>query len=658
MDLPKTYEPNKYESDIYRLWESKEAFKPTGSLLSDTYSIVIPPPNANANIHIGTAMTVMLEDIATRYHRMKGDKTLLLPGSDHAGFETQTVYEKKLAKEGKSRFDFNREELYSQIWDFVAQNKENFQKQVRGLGVSCDWSRYTYTLDDHIVQQAYKTFKKMWDEGLIYRGERLVNFCTHHGTGFADIEVEFKEVDGNLWHISYPLTDGSGEIIVATTRPETMLGDVAVAVNPNDERYQRFIGKTVKLPLTERQIPIIADEFVDPSFGSGAVKITPAHDPTDFEVGNSHDLPIINVITHEGTISNSAPKKYQGLKILDARTSVVEDLQKVNKLEKTEKYSHSVGHCYKCGTVIEPLVKEQWFIDMAPLSKKAIRALKADKIKFYPESKKYQLIKYLEGLKDWNISRQIVWGIPIPAFQNVDDPEEWIYSEEVSEEFVKRGDKTYRRDPDVFDTWFSSSSWPYATLKFPDHKDFKHFYPLSLMETGGEILYPWVSRMIMLGLYVTGKVPFESVYIHGYVMAEDGSKMSKSIGNVVDPLPLIDEYGSDALRMGLIAGRSPAVNRGYDPEKSKIPATSVINSGTQHDSSLATQAKATTSTAQSQKPWLIIGCCQDYNTILKLSLIIWKNTASQRPQKQSTICCGTILRTGISRLAKLNRILA
>jgi valyl-tRNA synthetase len=567
MDLPKTYEPSKYESDIYQLWESKRAFEPKESLLGDTYSIVIPPPNANANIHIGTAMTVMLEDIATRYHRMKGDKTLLLPGSDHAGFETQTVYEKKLAKEGKSRFDFNREELYSQIWDFVAQNKENFQKQVRGLGISCDWSRYTYTLDDHIVQQAYKTFKKMWDEGLIYRGERLVNFCTHHGTGFADIEVEFKEVAGNLWHISYPLTDGSGEIIVATTRPETMLGDVAVAVNPNDERYHEFIGKTVKLPLTEREIPIIADEFVDPSFGSGAVKITPAHDPTDFEVGNNHDLPIINVITHEGTISTAAPKKYQGLKILDARRTVVKDLTQANRLEKTEGYSHSVGHCYKCGTVIEPLVKEQWFVDMEPLGKKAIEALKADKIKFYPESKKHQLIKYLEGLRDWNISRQIVWGIPIPAFQNIDDPQDWVYSEEVSEEFIKIGDKTYRRDPDVFDTWFSSSSWPYATLKYPDNKDFKHFYPLSLMETGGEILYPWVSRMIMLGLYVTGEVPFESVYIHGYVMAEDGSKMSKSVGNVVDPLPLIDQYGSDALRMGLIAGRSPAVNRGYDPRK-------------------------------------------------------------------------------------------
>jgi valyl-tRNA synthetase len=564
MNLPKNYDPAAYEADIYDLWEKSEAFKPSGK--GDPYAIVMPPPNANANLHIGYELTAALEDIAARYHRLKGDNTLLLPGADHAGFETQVVYEKHLAKEGKSRFDFSREELYSRIWDFVAGNRENFNTQLRRMGVSADWSRFTFTLDDKIVQRAYATFKKMWDEGLIYRGERLVNFCTFHGTAFADIEVTYKQEKGHLWYLKYPLTDGSGEIIVATTRPETMLGDTAVAVHPEDERYQKFIGKTVKLPLTNREIPILADEFVDRNFGTGAVKITPAHDPNDFEVGKRHDLPFITVIDHQGNLTPDVPEAYRGLSVDEGRRKVVDDLKEQGVLEKTESHEHNVGHCYKCDTVIQPLLREQWFVDMQPLAEPAIKALKAEKIAFYPDSKRKQLITYLEGLHDWNISRQIAWGIPIPAFVNIDEPDDWIYDERTQEEFITVGDKTYRRDPDVFDTWFSSSSWPYATLNFPE-ADFKEFYPLGLMETGGEILYPWVSRMLMLGLYVTGEVPFKAVYIHGYVMAADGSKMSKSIGNVVDPLPVIDEYGSDALRMGIVAGRSAAVNRGYDPRR-------------------------------------------------------------------------------------------
>ena len=564
MNLPKVYEPKEYETDIYALWEKSGAFEPKEG--HKAYTIVMPPPNANANLHIGYALTAALEDIPTRYHRMLGERTLLLPGADHAGFETQAVYEKHLAKEGKSRFDFSREELYSQLYDFVATNRHNFESQFRKLGISCDWTRFTFTLDEKIVTRAYKTFKQLWDDGLVYRGERLVNFCTFHGTAFADIEVEYKEAKTSLWYIRYPLTDGSGEVIVATTRPETMLGDTGVAVHPDDTRYSQYIGRTVRLPLTGREVPIIADEFVDTSFGTGAVKLTPAHDQNDYDAAERHSLPKISIISHEGRLTDEVPEKYRGLTVVEAREAVVRDLEQGNHLEKVEDLTHNVGHCYKCGTVIEPLLREQWFVDMQPLAKPAIAALKANKITFYPAAKRDQLIGYLENLRDWNISRQIAWGIPIPAFQNVDQPDDWIFDERVDQEIIEIDGKTYHRDPDVFDTWFSSSSWPYATLGV-DTPDFKHHYPLSLMETGGEILYPWVSRMIMLGLYVTGDIPFREVYIHGYVMAADGAKMSKSIGNVVDPMPVIEQYGSDALRMGIIAGRSPAVNRGYDPRR-------------------------------------------------------------------------------------------
>lgn len=566
MKLSKTYEPNLYESDIYALWEKSDAFQPSKSSKAGHFSIVLPPPNANGNLHVGHCLMFAIQDVTVRYQRMLGKSTLWVPGADHAGFETQVVFEKKLAKEGKSRFDFSREELYSQIWDFVEENRGNYQAQFRQLGASVDWTRDTYTLDEKVIARAYKTFKKMWDDGLVYRGERLVNFCTHHGTAFADIEVEYKEERGSLWEIAYQLTDGSGEVVVATTRPETMFGDVAVAVHPEDERFKHLIGKTAKLPLTEREIPIIADAFVDREFGTGAVKITPAHDPNDFEVGERHDLPKVTVISHEGKLVN-VPEKYRGLEVLEGRKTVVEDLQKQKLLKSEHTHIHSVGHCYKCGTIIQPLLREQWFIDVQPLAKPAIAALKAGKITFYPDSKKSQLVLYLKNLRDWNISRQIAWGIPIPAFQNIDDSDDWIYDEHVTEEFIEQNGKTYRRDPDVFDTWFSSGHWPFATLEYPESTELAEFYPNSLMETGGEILYPWVSRMIMLGLYVTGKVPFKDVYIHGYVLAEDGSKMSKSVGNVIDPIAIINQYGSDALRMGLLAGRAPAVNRGYDPRK-------------------------------------------------------------------------------------------
>lgn len=567
MKLSPVYEPSQFEDDIYKLWEQSGAFAPVHRGDKANYSVVVPPPNANGNLHIGHALTFALQDIAVRYQRMQGKATLFLPGADHAGFETQVVFEKELAKQGKSRFDLSREELYSQIWDFVANNKENYEGQFRRLGASVDWDHFTFTLDDKIISRANQTFKKMWDDGLIYRGERLVNFCTFHGTAFADIEVEYKNVASHLWEIKYPLTDGSGEVIVATTRPETMLGDTAIAVNPKDKKQAKFIGKTVKLPLTNREIPIIADEMVDISFGTGAVKITPAHDPNDFEVSQKHDLPKITVIGHDGLMTHEAGEVYRNLTVSEARQQVVTDLKKANLLNKITSYEHSIGHCYKCGTVIQPLLREQWFVDMKPLAKRAIKALKGGEIEFYPVQKLDQLITYLEGLRDWNISRQIAWGIPIPAFQNLDDPSDWIFDTRTDQEIIEVDGQKYRRDSDVFDTWFSSGQWPFATLDFPGGDNYKQFYPLSLMETGVDILAPWVSRMIMLGLYITKKIPFKAVYLHGVVLDEHGAKMSKSKGNVVNPMDMIEQFGSDALRMGIITGQSAGNNQPFTTAK-------------------------------------------------------------------------------------------
>jgi valyl-tRNA synthetase len=560
MQLPKTYEPSQYESDIYALWEKSGVFEPTGK--GRAYTVVVPPPNANGDLHIGHALTMALQDISVRYHRLKGDRTLFVPGADHAGFETQSVYEKKLAKEGKSRFDFSRESLYTQIYDFVGQNRQNFEGQFRRLGASVSWPHFTFTLDEKIVTQAYKTFKRLWDDGLIYRGERLVNYCTHHRTGFADVEVVYETVKTPLYYIKY------GPFTLATTRPETKFGDTGVAVHPDDDRYKEWVGKTITIDGVNGQfeVRVVADEMVDPQFGTGVVKITPAHSFDDWEVAQRHNLQPVRVINHDGTL-NHRTGEFEGMTVLQARSAITKKMQHMGLIEKVDTaYETRVGKCYKCGTVIEPMLMDQWFVDMQPLAALAIKALHQEKITFYPAAKREQLIGYLENLRDWNLSRQIAWGIPIPAFQNVDDSDDWIYDERVDQEIIEVDGRTYRRDPDVFDTWFSSSSWPYATLGL-DSKDFARHYPLSLMETGGEILYPWVSRMIMLGMYVTGTVPFTAVYIHGYVMAEDGAKMSKSLGNVINPASVMHTYGSDALRMGIIAGRSPAVNRGYDPRR-------------------------------------------------------------------------------------------
>jgi valyl-tRNA synthetase len=564
VNLPKVYEPQQYESDIYALWEKSGTFKPENRFGNrDSFSMVMPPPNANAPLHVGHCLFVTVEDIATRYARMQGKAALWLPGADHAGFETWVVYEKKLEQEGKSRFDFTREELYRQVWEFVAENKLTFFEQFRSLGASCDWSRFTFTLDDKVVRTAYDTFKKLWNDKLIYRGERLVNYCTKHRTGFADIEVSYEDSTTPLYYLKY------GPFELATTRPETKFGDTAVAVNPNDERYKDMVGKviTVEGVNGDFEVTVIADDMVDMSFGTGVVKITPAHDFNDWEVGQRHNLPAVRVIDHDGTMNEKAGR-FRGMTVLEARKAVVEALRDKGHLVRVdEHYQNRVGKCYKCGTVIEPMLMEQWFVDMDRLSQPAIKALEDKKIKFYPESKRKQLIEYLKNLRDWNLSRQIAWGIPIPAFQNVDDADDWIYDERVTQEIIEIEGKTYRRDSDVFDTWFSSGQWPYVTLDYPHGDDFRRFYPTSLMETGFDILYPWVSRMIMLGIYVTGEVPFKDVYLHGLVLGPDSQKMSKSKGNVINPIEQLGKFGADAVRIGLITNSVAGANQPYSDVK-------------------------------------------------------------------------------------------
>jgi valyl-tRNA synthetase len=562
--LAKAYEPNEYEPNIYALWEKSGAFTPSGK--GETFSTVMPPPNANGNLHIGHALDMSLKDISVRYKRMRGFDTIYIPGADHAGFETWVVFEKQLAKEGKNRFDFTREELYTQVWDFVDQQRGNMELQLRAIGVSADWDKLVFTLDEKVIKTVYSTFKKLWDEGLVYRGERIVNYSTKFQTSYADIEVDHKQEKGTLWHIAYPLASKKGEIIIATTRPETMFGDTAVAVNANDERYKDLVGSHVKLPLTDREIPIITDDYVDAAFGTGAVKITPAHDPNDFEVGKRHDLERIQVIGFDGMMIN-VPEPYKGLDVDQARSAVLEALKAQNLIRKEETIEHTVGYDYKSGLPIQPLIKDQWFLSMAPLAKRALEALENNEITFYPASRQQILRQYLLNIRDWNLSRQIPWGIPIPAFQNIDDESDWIFDDRINEETIEIDGKTYSREEDTFDTWFSSGQWPFITTDAVDGGDLSRFYPTTLMETGTDLLDRWIARMIMLGLYVTDEVPFKDIYLHGMVLDEHAQKMSKSKGNVINPMESIAAYGSDALRLGLIASRSPGQNQAFSTDR-------------------------------------------------------------------------------------------
>lgn len=566
MKLAKTYEPNQYEPTIYALWETSGAFNPTGR--GEPYSIVMPPPNANGNLHIGHGLTVALEDILARYHRMKGRDVAYIPGADHAGFETWVVYERLLEAQGQSRFDFSREQLYSQVWNFVEQQRGNMELQLRALGVSASWDNLVFTLDEKVISTVYQTFKKLWDDGMVYRGERIVNYCVVHQTSFADIEVEHKEEKSKLWKIAFPLIEKVGELVIATTRPETKLGQSALMVHPDDERYKKFIGLHVAQPLVPGvEIPIIADEHVDPTYGTGVVTVTPAHDSNDFEVAKRHDLPLIELIGSDGRMTVNVPETFRGLTIMEAREKIVPALDAVDALRGEEDIVHSVGHCYKCGSVIEPLVKDQWFLKIQPLAQKAKQALEAGEVTFTPANKGKVLMQYLDNLRDWNLSRQIPWGIPIPAFQNVNDPTDWIFNENIDEKQIVVNGTTYTRDEDTFDTWFSSGQWPFITTDHLQNGPLARFYPNNVMETGSDLLDRWVARMIMLGLYTTDKVPFKHVYLHGMVLDEKGQKMSKSKGNVINPMEVVAEYGSDALRLGIVASRSAAQNQAFSTSK-------------------------------------------------------------------------------------------
>ena len=587
MTFAKSYEPGEFESDIYAAWEAsgifdpKLATKPTDdngdgiddrTEVSGTYSIVMPPPNANGNLHIGHGLTIALEDSLIRYHRLKGESSWYIPGADHAGFETWVVYEKTLEKQGHTRFEFGRDELYARVWDFVAEQRGNMELQLRALGASCAWDDLTFTLDENVVDRVYTTFEKMWKDGMIYRGEKLVNFCPKHRTAFADIEVEHKDESGTLWDIAYD------DIVVSTTRPETLFGDAAVAVNPKDSRYKDRIGTMVHLPLTDREIPIIADEHADPEYGTGAVKITPAHDFDDFEVGERHNLERIQVIAEDGTMIN-VPEAYLGLSTTECRKKVLKDLKEQGLLISEKKIIHSVAHCYKCGTVLEPMLKEQWFIDVERLASTAIEHLENGEIKFHPENKQKILINYLKGLKDWNISRQIPWGIAIPMFRKIDDTAtdepDWIFDRRTHLQVIEKAGVKYQRDDDTFDTWFSSSHWPIVCTNWTE-ENFNPYYPLNVMETGADILFAWVARMIMMGLYVTGEVPFKEVYLHGLVLDEHGQKMSKSKGNVINPMDLVTRFGSDAFRLGILRGRSAGMNQAFS-ENSVIAGRNLCN---------------------------------------------------------------------------------
>jgi len=543
--LPKIYEPKKAEEKIYNLWLKSGFFNPDNlpGPRKKPFTIIMPPPNANGSLHIGHAVFVTLQDIMVRYHRMKGDKTLWLPGADHAGFETQVVFDKKLEKEGRSRFQIPKEQLLQEMLDFTLNNKKIMEEQLKKLGASCDWSREKFTLDKNILKVVYKTFETLKKDGLIYQGERIVNWCPKHQTSLSDLEIKYEERNDPFYYIKY------GPLELGTVRLETKFGDTAVAVNPKDKRYQKYIGKEIEIEtlLGPRKINVIADKAVDIEFGTGAVKVTPAHDPADFEIWQRHKSEIpapVQVIDKFGRLTEKAGP-YQGMKVLDARKKIAEDMAKRGLLDPSKTdfaYKHNVAVCYKCGSVIEPMIlQNQWFIKMTekPKSKKyslrdmGMKAVKNGEIKFIPKRFEKIFFHWMKNLRDWNISRQIVWGIKIPE----------------------------NNSTDVFDTWFSSGQWPFATLMTTESGDFKKFYPTDVMETGWDILFFWVARMIMLGLYVTGKIPFRYVYLHGLVRDKDRRKMSKSKGNVIDPLGVIDMYGADALRMALIVGNTP----GNDP---------------------------------------------------------------------------------------------
>ena len=567
-DLPKTYDPKLVESAIYDMWMENDCFKAEPDPDKKPYSIVMPPPNVTGQLHMGHALDSTLQDILTRYKRMEGYSTLWLPGTDHAGIATQIKVEEELrVKEGKTRYDLGREKFLERVWAWKEKYGSRIVEQQRKLGVSCDWSRSRFTMDEGCSRAVREAFCEMYDKGLIYKGSRIINWCPHCLTALSDAEVEYVDKPGHLWYIRYPLSDGSGDIVVATTRPETMMGDTGVAVNPNDEKFQHLIGKTCILPIMNREIPIVGDEYCEIGFGTGAVKMTPAHDPNDFEVGLRHNLDVIRVIADNGTINENGGK-YNGMDRYECRKALVKDLEEQGYLVKTEPYSHNVGTCYRCHNDVEPLISAQWFVKMKPLAEEAIRVVKDGTIKFVPERFSKTYLNWMENVHDWCISRQLWWGHQIPAWY-CDECGHINVSREDPTKCEKCGCTHLTRDEDVLDTWFSSGLWPFSTLGWPDldSEDLKYWYPTTDMVTGYDIIFFWVARMVVSGMEQMKKEPFKTVFIHGLVRDDKGRKMSKSLGNGIDPLEMAEKYGADALRFNLITGNSPGNDMRFYVEK-------------------------------------------------------------------------------------------
>ena len=555
-ELPKVYEPQQVENQIYKMWEDGGYFRPANNPDAKPFTIVMPPPNVTGQLHMGHAMDATLQDTLIRFKRMQGYDTLWVPGVDHAGIATQIKVEEELRKEGLTRYDLGREKFLERVWDWKHKNGNRIVEQQKKLGASCDWERARFTMDEGCSAAVREVFVSLYEKGLIYKGSRIINWCPHCVTALSDAEVEYVDKPGHLWHIRYPLTDGSGEVVVATTRPETMLGDTGVCVNPNDERYQHIIGKTVTLPLVNKEIPIVADDYAEMEFGTGCVKMTPAHDPNDFEVGLRHNLEIVRVLDDNGAV-NELGGKYEGLDRYEARKQIVADLQEQGYLVKIEDHAHNVGTCYRCHNDVEPIISAQWFVKMKPLAEEAIRSVNDGETKFVPERFTKNYMNWMNNIRDWCISRQLWWGHQIPVWY-CEDCGHMTCTREDPTCCEKCGSARIERDPDVLDTWFSSALWPFETLGWPEKTaDLAKYYPTDVLVTGYDIITFWVSRMIVSGLEHMHQAPFHTVLIHGLVRDDKGRKMSKSLGNGIDPLEMIEKYGCDALRMNMVTGNSP-----------------------------------------------------------------------------------------------------
>ncbi|MDA1347570.1 MAG: valine--tRNA ligase [Chloroflexi bacterium] len=565
-NIPKAYDPKSVEGRIYESWVKGGYFTPTIDPDKKPFVVIMPPPNVTGELHMGHALTTALEDLMVRWHRMRGEPTLFLPGSDHAGIATQVVVERMIASDGVSRHDLGREKFVERVWSWVDQYGSRIDEQLKRLGASCDWTRKAFTLDEGPSKAVRTTFVNLYKKGLIYRGERMTNWCPRCRTALSDLEVKYREENAALYHVRYEMEDGSGSVTIATTRPETLLGDTAVAVNQEDERYKHLIGKNVVLPVLGRIIPIVADEAVELDFGTGALKVTPGHDPVDFEIGQRHDLPTVSIMELDGTLNETAGS-YQGQTMSEARKNIVQELEKDGLLEMTEPYRHSVGHCDRCDETVEPIVSKQWWMSMKPLAKPAREAVAEGRIGIVPERFSKVYYNWMDNICDWCVSRQLWWGHRLPVWY-CQDCAEVVVELEDPKSCPNCDSAELERDPDVLDTWFSSALWPHSTLGWPDETaDLEYFHPSTVLETGHDILFFWVARMVMMGLENTGQIPFETVYLHGLVRDPSGVKMSKSKGNVMDPLDLIDLYGADALRFALNVGNSPGNDMRLNEQK-------------------------------------------------------------------------------------------